>query len=129
MSGMSIRKENDLLLLDYSPQYGAGVIVQIEKYLYILNHDGKSREQKIKEKIREKEKENAKYILPEHIKIQVINPQGILLLGRSNDLTEDQKKDFEIIKRKNKNIIDIMTYDDLLERLKNILNQLQYSDL
>ena len=38
-------------------------------------------------------------------------------MGREDRLTEDQKKDFEIIKRKYKNVIDILTYDDLLRRL------------
>lgn len=51
--------------------------------------------------------------------------QGILLLGRSNNLTDEQLFDFEIIKRQHKNIVDIMTYDDLLKRFRNILNQIK----
>lgn len=45
-------------------------------------------------------------------------------MGRSNNLSRDQLFDLEIIKRQHKNIVDIMTYDDLLERLKNIIDQL-----
>lgn len=56
---------------------------------------------------------------------KVVNPQGILLLGRSNNLTDEQLFDFEIIKRQHKNIVDIMTYDDLLKRFRNILNQIK----
>lgn len=53
-----------------------------------------------------------------NVLIRVTNPQGMLLIGRSNNLSIDQLFDLEIIKRQHKNIVDIMTYDDLLERLK-----------
>ena len=56
--------------------------------------------------------------------IQILNPQGILLLGRSNEFTSQQRSDFELIKRQYKHIADIMTYDDLLSRLKNIITAL-----
>ena len=32
----------------------------------------------------------------------VVNPQGILLIGRSKDFNEQQTRDFEIIKRQYK---------------------------
>ena len=86
-----------------------GAIVQIEKYVYILNHEGEARAGD----------------LPAGLEIKVVNPQGILLLGRSRGLTKEQLFDFEIIKRQHKNIVDIMTYDDLLNRLKNILKQME----
>ena len=38
-------------------------------------------------------------LLPEGIKVQIVNPQGILLLGRSKQFDEEQQKDFELIKR------------------------------
>ena len=63
--------------------------------------------------------------LPSNIRLKVVNPQGILLLGRSNNVTDEQLFDFEIIKRQHKNIVDIMTYDDLLKRFRNILNQIK----
>ena len=63
--------------------------------------------------------------LPSNFRLKVVNPQGILLLGRSNNLTDEQLFDFEIIKRQHKNIVDIMTYDDLLKRFRNILNQIK----
>ena len=64
-------------------------------------------------------------ILPESITPAVLNPKGILLLGRSKDFNNQQRTDFELIKRQYKNIVDIMTYDDLLMRLKNILVSLK----
>lgn len=63
--------------------------------------------------------------MPSNFRLKVVNPQGILLLGRSNNLTDEQLFDFEIIKRQHKNIVDIMTYDDLLKRFRNILNQIK----
>lgn len=94
-----------------------GAIVQIEKYIYILNHEGEARVKKIQDKVRNH--------LPSNFRLKVVNPQGILLLGRSNNLTDEQLFNFEIIKRQHKNIVDIMTYDDLLKRFRNILNQIK----
>ena len=42
-----------------------------------------------------------------------------------SDFSEEQKKDFEITKRKYKNIIDIITYDDLLHRLETTISILE----
>lgn len=94
----------------------AGAIVQIEKYIYILNHGGEKMVGKLNEYLKEE--------LPKEVYLKVANPQGMLLMGRSNNLLEEQKFDFEIIKRQHKNIVDIMTYDDLLERIKNIIIRL-----
>ena len=55
----------------------------------------------------------------------MVNPKGILLLGRSNNFNERQKRDFELIKRQYKNIADIMTYDDLMFRLTTIIDSLK----
>lgn len=90
----------------------AGAIQQIEKYIFCLTASKKNREyvtSKLKEKI------------PIDITPEIVNPQGILLLGRSNEFNVEQKRDFELIKRQYKNIADIMTYDDLIQRLKNII--------
>lgn len=90
----------------------AGAIQQIEKYIFCLTARKENREyviSKLKEKI------------PIDITPEIVNPQGILLLGRSNEFNLEQKRDFELIKRQYKNIADIMTYDDLIQRLKNII--------
>ena len=39
-------------------------------------------------------------------------------MGREDTLSTKQKKDFEIVKRKYKSIVDIVTYDELLNRLR-----------
>lgn len=94
----------------------AGSIQQIEKYLFCLNCLNREKDKFLM-------KLSAK--LPNNMKAQVVNPQGILLLGRSNDFNEQQKRDFEIIKRQYKNVVDIMTYDDLMSRLERIIFSLR----
>jgi len=95
----------------------SGAIVQIEKYVYCLSHWGSSGEKALTSRFETD--------LPKGVSVRIVNPQGMLILGRSSNLTEKQKYDFEIVKRQYKNIVDIMTYDDLLERLKNIVSQLE----
>ena len=63
--------------------------------------------------------------LPEGVEVKIVNPQGILLAGRSNEFSREQQKDFELIKRQYKHVADIMTYDDLLFRLGNIIQSLK----
>ena len=46
-------------------------------------------------------------------------------MGRDNDLTDQQKADFEVFRRQNKSVVDGVTYDDLLRRLGRMLKQLK----
>lgn len=91
----------------------SGSVMQVEKYIFHLNKWGTEGEKQI----------NAKHAsgLPTGMQIKITNPKAIIILGRDHDFGEDQKFDFEIIKRKYANIVDIMTYDDLLRRLENII--------
>lgn len=94
----------------------SGSVQQIEKYLYCLNRLDSDTDEFFYA---------LKKNLPADIKPIALNPQGILLLGRSNDFNEQQKNDFELIKRQYKHITDIMTYDDLIVRLENIVKSLK----
>lgn len=93
----------------------SGTIVQVEKYLFHLNKWGIIGEKEINEK--------RFHELPKGMKIKITNPKAMVILGRDNDFNNDQKFDFEIIKRKYANIMDIITYDDLLNRLDNIISR------
>jgi len=95
----------------------AGSVMQIEKYLFYLNKWGRQGEECLTSKFKGQ--------LPDNLNIKITNPSGIIIMGRSLNLDEDQKYDFEIIKRKYKNIIDILTYDDLILRLKISLSFFQ----
>ena len=101
----------------------SGTIMQAEKYLFHLSKGGPASEEKITKKYAA--------VLPADFKIRITNPKAMLILGR--DKREDgspafnsgQLADLEVIKRKYANMIDIITYDDLLRRLKNIIASLR----
>lgn len=43
-------------------------------------------------------------------------------MGRENEFSPQKKNDFDIIKQKYHNIIDILTYDELIKRLETIIS-------
>lgn len=101
---------------NYTPRRElSGSVMQAEKYLFHLNKWGIEGEKEINRK-RSKD-------IPQGMRIKITNPKAIIVLGRDNDFKEDQLFDFEIIKRKYANIMDIMTYDNLLRRLENIITR------
>ena len=118
---LEIKKADVRMLTQYRSNYVAtreisGAIQQIEKYIFCLNSSDKAKEDVSK-------KLNG--FLPEAVEVKIVNPQGILLAGRSNEFTDEQNKDFELIKRQYKHVADIMTYDDLAQRLRNIIASLE----
>jgi hypothetical protein len=94
-----------------------GTVMQLEKYIYYLNRQGLSGENRLNEKYKDQ--------LPDGLKIKITNPKGFIIMGRENNLSPEQKSDFEIVKRKYKNVIDILTYDDLIHRLKFSIEQIK----
>ncbi|WP_123825881.1 Shedu immune nuclease family protein [Propionibacterium acidifaciens] len=95
----------------------AGAIVQCEKYIFYLNKMGIKGEHDIKSRYKE--------TLPDSIHIKITNPRAYILAGRDSNLSNGERFDFEFIRRGNKNIADIITYDDLLRRLNNIVNSIE----
>ncbi|MES2654689.1 MAG: Shedu immune nuclease family protein [Bacteroidota bacterium] len=95
----------------------SGTVMQIEKYIYYLNRLSIKGEKILTEKYKEN--------LPDNFKIKITNPSGIVIMGRENKLSSEQKHDFEVVKRKYKNVIDIITYDNILERLKLTISQIK----
>ena len=51
----------------------------------------------------------------------------MIIMGRDANLTTDQRTDFEVIRRKYRHVVEIMTYDDLLRRLKVVRAQFESS--
>ncbi len=94
-----------------------GTVMQLEKYIYHLNRWGITGEKKLNEKYSK--------MLPDGLNIKITNPKGFIISGRENNLSAEQKSDFEVVKRKYKNVIDIITYDDLLQRLKFTIEQIK----
>lgn len=95
----------------------SGSIMQAEKYLFHLSKWGIKGESKLTERYAAE--------LPAGMKIRISNPKAIIIVGRDQiggaNMTDSQLLDFEIIKRKYANIIDVITYDDLLRRLNNTI--------
>jgi len=101
----------------------SGTVMQAEKYLFHLSKWGVVGEAKLNEKYGEK--------LPPGMSIRITNPKALLILGRDRkpdgSTAHDQYQafDLEVIKRKYVNMMDIITYDDLLRRLDNIIASLR----
>ena len=111
---MSNNKDRD----NYFPSRAlTKTIMQMEKYIFYLNKLGRTSEQQLTCKLRKKG-------LSDDFRVNIINPSGLIIMGRDNELTEQQKNDFEIIKRQYKHISDIITYDDLLNNLKTLKERL-----
>jgi hypothetical protein len=94
-----------------------GAVGQVTHYLRNLNRWGLKGEKHLTKQFSNK--------LPVGFKIQITNPLGIVIMGRCNTLSELQRRDFEVLRRDSKGIIDVITYDDLLARLQAVLNQLR----
>ncbi len=100
----------------------SGTIMQAEKYLFHLSKGGPASEERITEKYKD--------LLPPKLEIRTTNPKAMCILGRDRKdnghdaFDEGQRADLEVIKRKYANMIDVITYDDLLRRLDNILASL-----
>lgn len=90
----------------------SGTIMQLEKYLYHLNRWGQAGEEKLNERYASQ--------LPSDLCIKIVNPSGMIIMGRDANFTPDQRTDFEVIRRKYRHVVEILTYDDLLRRLKVI---------
>lgn len=118
---LEIKKADVRVLTQYRNNYVAareisGAVQQIEKYIFCLNSSYKAQEEVTKRMTE---------LLPHGIEVKFVNPQGILIAGRSNNFDREQLRDFELIKRQYKHVADIMTYDDLAQRLSNIIAALE----
>ncbi|WP_210211843.1 Shedu immune nuclease family protein [Aquibium carbonis] len=95
----------------------SGSIMQAEKYLFHLSKWGVAGEKAL----------TTEYSthLPPGMKIRIANPKAIIIVGRDQisgaAMTDGHLLDFEVIKRQYANMMDIITYDDLLRRLDNTI--------
>lgn len=101
----------------------AGSIMQAEKYLFHLTKWGVEGERELTQRFAAR--------LPADLKIKITSPKAMIILGRDqlpgggDAFTPGQLLDLEVLKRKYANIMDIITYDDLLRRLSNIIASLR----
>jgi hypothetical protein len=93
-----------------------GTVMQIEKYLFHIGRWGTAGEAALTKRYSTK--------LAPDLNLRIVNPCGLIIMGRDDDLTTEQRGDFEMYRRQHKNVIDVVTYDDLLRRLGRVLEQL-----
>lgn len=80
-------------------------IVQVEKYLFNAERKAVSLAEDID--------------IQRKTKVEVIKPRAFVVLGRSDQLDDDNKRrDFRILRMSLKNV-ELVLYDELLERIKN----------
>jgi len=95
----------------------SGSIMQAEKYLFHLSKWGVQGEKALNKRYAAK--------LPAGLEIRISNPKAIIIVGRDqisgSKMTASQLLDFEVIKRKYANMMDIITYDDMLRRLDHTI--------
>lgn len=113
----SLYRDNNLPTRELS-----GCIMQAEKYIFHLSKWGAAGERKLTEQYAKE--------LPTEMSLRITNPKALVILGRDRSsggteaLSSTQMFDLEVIKRKYANMMDILTYDDLLRRLNNTISSL-----
>ena len=58
--------------------------------------------------------------IPDDLNIRFLNPRGLLLIGGC-ELDEDEQRDFDLIRHQYAHVADVITYNDLLQRLDRML--------
>ena len=81
---------------------------QLENYIYYLNKYQDDCIKNIKKRVNE---------LPEKFDLKISNPRGLLLLGNSSNYSPEQKHTLQLIRTQYSNIVDLITYDDLVDRI------------
>ena len=115
-NGHLVRDRNN-----YVPsRYLGNTVAQVENYIFGLNKDNK----KAIENIR-KHFSNSGTSLPDTLSLKIVNPRGLIIMGRSNTEDEEISNSIELLRRQYSHIVDIVTYDDLIGRLHNIMNSLK----
>lgn len=103
---------------NFSPSHElSGAAQQVEKYIACVQRCAEEWENSAPKKIAQ--------VVPNKLKLKILNPQGIIIMGNASDLSLNQRKDFELIKRQYKHVTEIITYDDLLGRLDNMILSLK----
>lgn len=92
-----------------------GTCMQLQNYLISLT--------KTPNALLQQEKFKSDSKIPNDFQLKAISPKGYIVYGRDKQLEGNQKMmtDFQIVRNMYSNVIDIITYDDLIRRLENML--------
>lgn len=119
---VEIKKADNIQILNnreyrnnYIPsQELSGAIIQCNKYCFWLSQNRKNNEKLISKKMKEK------YDID--IPINIRNPKFTIILGRSKEFTKQQQKDFRTINTQYNNVNEILSYDDVIEKIERLLD-------
>lgn len=118
---IEIKKPSDHLLIskakyrdNHIPRRDlTGAIVQAEKYVFYLGKLGPDGEEELTKKYAAE--------LPDGLKIRIRRPKVIILSGRDSNLGTMERHDFEFSRHMFASVADIVSYDDLIRRLDNVI--------
>lgn len=101
----------------YSTKTLSIVVMQTEKYVYNLNRNIESTENSFDSKYSKE--------YPSDFKFRIMNPKGLIIIGQAEKYSKEQLEDLEIIRRMYSNIIEIITYDDMISMLERQIELLK----
>lgn len=101
----------------YSTKTLSTVVMQTEKYVYNLNRNIESTENSFDFKYSKE--------YPGNFKFRIMNPKGLIIIGQADKYSKEQLEDLEIIRRMYSNIIEIITYDDMINMLERQIELLK----
>ncbi|MBQ7240905.1 MAG: DUF4263 domain-containing protein [Bacilli bacterium] len=92
-------------------------LMQTEKYIYNLQRNS----------IKSEDLLNRRYssFYGDDFSFRIINPKGLIIAGKKSNYNKRQLNDLEVIKKMYANIINIYTYDDLIEMLNRQIQLLK----
>lgn len=98
-----------------------GTCMQLQNYLISLTKTSNDSLQQ--------EKFKTDSNIPKDFQLKATSPKGYIIYGRDMQLEGNEKMltDFQIVRNMYSNVIDIITYDDLIRRLENMLKALDVS--
>ena len=98
-----------------------GTCMQLQNYLISLTKTSNDSLQQEKFKVDSN--------IPKDFQLKATSPKGYIIYGRDMQLEGNEKMltDFQIVRNMYSNVIDIITYDDLIRRLENMLKALEVS--
>lgn len=94
-----------------------GTVMQLENYLHKLTKIDKKHKESLQNSLSDQ--------LPAGAEIDVSNPKGIIIFGYlENPIEKEKRHAIELLRHQYSHISDIVTYNDLLDRLGNIIKSL-----
>lgn len=106
---------------NYVPsRYLGNAVAQVENYIYGLNTNGRKAIENIT-----KHFSKSGVTLPNTMELKILNPRGIIIMGRSDTNDKEILSSIELLRRQYSHIVDIITYDDLINRLRNVIGALR----